>query len=122
VTEKNILVVDDTESNVDILVDALSDDYEVSVAMDGESALEIVEEEPPDLILLDIMMPDMDGYEVCEKLKSDSNTKAIPIIFLSGATDEASKEKGLALGAVDFITKPIEKNIVLSKLKEHLSS
>ena len=121
-TEKNILVVDDTESNVDILVDALSEDYDVSVAMDGESALEIVEEEPPDLILLDIMMPDMDGYEVCEKLKSDSNTKAIPIIFLSGATDEASKEKGLALGAIDYITKPIEKNIVLSKLKEHLTS
>lgn len=121
-TEKNILVVDDTESNIDILVESLSDDYDVSVAMDGESALEIVAEEPPDLILLDIMMPDMDGYEVCEKLKSDDTTKAIPVIFLSGATDEASKEKGLALGAVDFITKPIEKNIVLSKLKEHLSS
>jgi len=121
VTEKNILVVDDTESNIDILVESLSDDYEVSVAMDGESALEIVAEEPPDLILLDIMMPDMDGYEVCEKLKSDEKTKSIPIIFLSGATDDASKEKGLALGAVNYITKPIDKNIVLSKLKEHLS-
>jgi putative two-component system response regulator len=121
VTEKNILIVDDTESNIDILVESLSDAYEVSVAMDGESALEIVAEEPPDLILLDIMMPDMDGYEVCEKLKSDNNTKDIPIIFLSGATDEGSKEKGLALGAIDYITKPIDKNIVLSKLKEHLT-
>ena len=120
-TEKNILIVDDTESNIDILVESLSDAYEVSVAMDGESALEIVVEEPPDLILLDIMMPDMDGYEVCEKLKSDNNTKDIPIIFLSGATDEGSKEKGLALGAIDYITKPIDKNIVLSKLKEHLT-
>jgi putative two-component system response regulator len=122
VTEYTVLVVDDTESNIDMLVDALSGDYDVSVAMDGESALEIVAEEPPDLIVLDIMMPGMDGYEVCEKLKSDNKTKDIPIIFLSGATDEGSKAKALELGAVDYITKPIDRNLVLSTLHKHLDS
>ena len=117
-SEKTVLVVDDTESNIDMLVEFLADDYDVSVAMDGESALEIANEDLPDLILLDIMMPDMDGYEVFEKLKADDKTKNIPVMFLTGATDDASKEKGMSMGAIDYIMKPIDQNLVQSKVKE----
>ena len=106
-TECTVLIVDDTETNVDILVDALGEEYDISVAMDGESALEIVEDEKPDLILLDIMMPGMDGFEVCERLKKDDRTINIPVMFLSGKTDTADKERAMSMGAVDYITKPI---------------
>ncbi len=82
-SKRTVLVVDDAEANVDIFVEALEGNYEVSVAMDGESALEIIKSEPPDLILLDIMMPGMDGYEVCRRLKSESQTEGIPIIYES---------------------------------------
>ena len=115
-----VLIVDDTEANVDILVDALGDEYEIAVAMDGESALEIVEDEKPDLILLDIMMPGMNGFEVCEKLKAGDETREIPIMFLSGKTDAADKEKAMALGAVDYITKPIDIPIIQQKVKNFL--
>lgn len=118
--EYTVLVVDDTESNIDMLVEVLSDDYEISVAMDGKSALEIVEEDPPDLILLDIMMPDMNGFEVCQQLKAEEATKHIPIVFLSSDTDAASREKGLRLGAVDYIIKPIDREIILLKIRKHL--
>ncbi len=116
-----ILVVDDTETNIDILVDALEDVYEVSVAMDGESALEIVESNPPDLILLDIMMPGMDGYEVCRQLKANDTTKNIPIIFLTAKAEVSDETKGLELGAEDYITKPISIPIVRARVKTHLS-
>jgi putative two-component system response regulator len=115
-----ILVVDDTEANVDILVETLGDDFDVSVAMDGESALESVAEQKPDLILLDIMMPGMDGYEVCEKLKSDETTSGIPILFLTAMVEEHDEAKGLALGAVDYITKPFSPDLVKSRVKNHL--
>ncbi len=116
-----VLVVDDTEANVDILVDALGDLYDVSVAMDGESAMETVAEEPPDIILLDIMMPGMDGYEVCGRLKSDPATAKIPVIFLTAMTEIENKTKGFQLGAVDYITKPFEVMEVQARLKTHLS-
>lgn len=116
-----ILIVDDTEANVDVLVHALGDNYEVSVAMDGSSALDTVMESPPDLILLDIMMPAMDGYEVCRRLKSDSVTAGIPIIFLTALTEVDNKTKGFELGAVDYITKPFEMIEVQSRVKTHLS-
>jgi len=103
-----ILAVDDTEANIDILVEALGDDHDVGVAMSGEDALEYLEDELPDLILLDIMMPGMDGFEVCRRLKADDRTKDIPIVFLSAMTGADEKQKGLDLGAVDFITKPID--------------
>lgn len=115
-----VLIVDDTEANVDILVDALAEDYDIAVAMDGESALEIVEDDKPDLILLDIMMPGMDGYEVCEKLKADDATKGIPIMFLSGKTDAADRQKAMAMGAVDFVTKPIDVPDIQQKVKNYL--
>ena len=116
----NILIVDDTEGNVDILVEALGNDYDVSVAMDGESALKFIYENPPDLILLDIMMPGMDGYEVCKKLKQDAATNEIPIIFLTALTQEQDEAKGLALGAVDYITKPFSSHLVKARVRNQL--
>ncbi len=116
-----VLIVDDTEANIDILVAALDSEYEVSVAMDGESALEAVDSEPPDIILLDIMMPEMDGYEVCRLLKSNSKTRNIPIIFLTAMSEVQNKTKGFELGAVDYITKPFEILEVKARVKTHLS-
>lgn len=116
-----ILVVDDTEENVDILVEALGDDYEVSVAMDGKAALEVVEEEKPDLILLDIMMPEMDGYEACRRLKEDPETAKIPVIFLTAMAELENKTKGFELGAVDYVTKPFEILEVKARVETHLA-
>lgn len=120
-SECTVLIVDDTEENLDILVETLADDYEVSVAMDGENALESVEEEVPDIILLDIMMPGMDGYEVCRRIKANKKTKDIPVIFLTAVTDIDSKAKGFELGAVDYITKPFEILEVKARVRTHLS-
>jgi putative two-component system response regulator len=116
-----VLVVDDTEANLDILVDALGDIYDVSVAIDGESALETVEEEPPDIVLLDIMMPGMDGYEVCSRLKQNPAHAKIPVIFLTALTEVENKTKGFQRGAVDYITKPFEVLEVQARVKTHLS-
>ncbi|MBF0112905.1 MAG: response regulator, partial [Desulfamplus sp.] len=116
----NILIVDDTEENIDVLSELLGDDYEVSVAIDGKSALEAVSDNPPDLILLDIMMPEIDGYEVCRKLKADPATKEIPIIFITAMSEITNEEQGLSLGAIDYITKPISPSIVKARIKNHL--
>ncbi len=115
-----ILVVDDTVANVDILVYALENDYDVMVAMDGESALESVAYHRPDLILLDIMMPGMDGYEVCRRLKADAATRHIPIIFLTAMAEEQDEAKGLVLGAVDYVTKPFSPELVKARVKNQL--
>ena len=112
--------MDDTPENIDILVDVLGDNYEISVATDGLSALEMVKSDPPDLILLDIMMPGMDGYEVCEKLKSNETTKEIPIIFITAKSEAIDETKGFELGAVDYITKPFNSDIVKVRVKTHL--
>ena len=119
-TNPTILVVDDTETNIDILVDTLGDDYDVTVAMDGEGALESVAEELPDLILLDIMMPGMDGYEVCSRLKQDPKAREIPIIFVTAMTDAGDEQKGLDLGAVDYITKPFQPALIKARVRNHL--
>ena len=121
-SECTVLIVDDTETNIDILVDTLGEDYDIAVAMDGESALEAVEEEPPDLILLDIIMPDMDGFEVCKRLKDNPETADIPVIFLSALTEAHEKQKGLELGAVDFLTKPFNPSVIQDKVKQHLTA
>ena len=121
VSNCTVLVVDDTEANIDILVEALDSEYEVSVAMDGESALETVNTDPPDLILLDIMMPGIDGYEVCRRLKSEPETSGIPIIFITAMSEIENKTKGLELGAVDYVTKPFETTEVKARVKTHLS-
>ncbi|MBF0303852.1 MAG: response regulator [Desulfamplus sp.] len=120
VKQCSILVVDDTEENIDILSDLLGDDYDVSVAMNGKDALHDIAKNPPDLILLDIMMPEIDGYEVCRRVKADPVTKEIPIIFISAMSEEIDEAKGLELGAIDYITKPISPSIVKSRIKNHL--
>ena len=115
-----VMVVDDTEANIDILLETLADDYKVVVATDGESALEDIKKSPPDLILLDIMMPGMDGYEVCQKLKNIEITRNIPVIFLTALKEEGDEARGLGLGAVDYITKPFNPEVVKARVKNHL--
>ncbi len=119
-SECSILIVDDAEANIDILVEALGEDYDLSVAMDGESALKAVETHTPDLILLDIMMPGIDGYEVCERLKADDRTRGILILFLTALTDDVDEARGLSLGAVDYITKPFNPDLVNSRVRNQL--
>ncbi len=114
-----VLVVDDTEANIDVLVEALGSEYEVSVAMDGMSALETVNDDPPDMILLDIMMPDMDGYEFCRRIKSNPKTGGIPIVFITSMSEIQNKTKGFELGAVDYITKPFDVLEVKARVKTH---
>jgi putative two-component system response regulator len=116
-----ILVVDDTPDNLSLITSLLKDFYRVKIATNGNKALQIVfSNEPPDLILLDIMMPEMDGYEVCRHLKSDSQTAEIPVIFLTAKSEIEDELKGFELGAVDFITKPISPPIVLARVRTHL--
>ncbi len=111
-----VLIVDDTPMNIDILVDTLGDDYEMRVALDGETALKDIHEFPPDIILLDVMMPGMSGYDLCEKLKADKKTSNIPIIFITSKNDDKDEEIGLKLGAVDFITKPFNPELVKARV------
>lgn len=115
-----ILVVDDTESNIDVILDSLQDNYDLTVATNGYDALEIIAEEIPDLILLDVMMPGINGYEVCQKLKLDDTTKDIPIIFLTAVKDISDKTKAFELGAVDYITKPFDVMELKARVKTHL--
>jgi signal transduction histidine kinase len=116
-----VLVVDDNRLNIDLLVDVLKDDYKLLVALNGVTALEVIEETLPDIILLDIMMPEMDGYEVCRRLKSDERSAQIPVIFITAKSQTEDEAKGLALGAVDYITKPANPAIVLARIKTHLA-
>lgn len=119
-SHSKILIVEDSETNIDILVGSLKDSYELTVAIDGYEALEAVAEEIPDLILLDVVMPGMSGYEVCDRLKSRDETRDIPIIFLTGMTDVQDKAKAFELGAVDYITKPFEVLELKARVKNHL--
>jgi len=118
--KKSILIVDDTEINIDILVDLLGDVYEVLVALDGESALEILEDELIDLILLDIIMPIMDGFEVCEILKNNPKTSNIPVLFITAKTDETSIERAYSVGGADYVTKPFKSIELLAKIDNQL--
>jgi putative two-component system response regulator len=117
-----VLVVDDTPDNLVLMSSLLKEEYKVKVANGGEKALKIaLSGAPPDLILLDIMMPDMDGYEVCKRLKSNPATQDIPVIFLTAKAAIEDEKKGLELGAVDYITKPISPPIVMARVKNHLA-
>ena len=116
-----VLVVDDTPDNIVLLSNVLRDRYRVKVANSGERGLQVATKgAPPDLILLDVMMPEMDGYEVCRRLKSEAATRDIPIIFLTARSDEEDEKHGLELGAVDYITKPINPAIVLTRIETQL--
>lgn len=116
-----ILVVDDTPANIKVVGEALNE-YDVIVATNGEQALAFAQKEPlPELILLDIMMPDLDGYEVCRRLKQHAKTRSIPVIFLTALTDAENEAKGFALGAVDYIVKPINPVLVQARVSTHLA-
>ncbi|MBA5685857.1 response regulator [Rugamonas apoptosis] len=117
-----ILVVDDTPDNIDLLCAVLEHDYRTKIAVNGERALKIARgEAKPDLILLDIMMPGMSGYDVCKALKADPATRDIPVIFVTAMSEVADEQLGLSLGAVDYITKPVSAPIVLARIKTQLS-
>ena len=105
---KSVLIVDDTPANIHVIKSILQGDYKIKAATSGEKALQIVGKAPPDLILLDVMMPEMDGYEVCRQLKADPSTAAIPVLFVTGHADDEEQAKGMALGAVAYIAKPVD--------------
>ncbi|QRY81376.1 two-component system response regulator [Pseudomonas sp. PDNC002] len=117
-----ILVVDDQPDNLMLMSELLMDRYQVRVASSGAKALRLVQSDPrPDLVLLDIMMPEMDGYEVCRQLKADPLTRDIPVIFLTGMVSSSDEQKGLDLGAVDYLTKPISPPVTLARIRAHLN-
>lgn len=119
-TRPRLLVVDDQPANIQVLYQILSSDYQVFMATSGAQALALCAARQPDLVLLDLIMPDMDGYQVCQRLKEDAVTRDIPVIFITAQTDESAEEMGFDLGAVDFISKPINPRIVKARVKTHL--
>lgn len=114
-----ILLVDDTPANLRLIAGLLRPFYTVKAVNDGEKAIRLCHDDPPDLILLDIMMPDVDGYEVCRRLKSNPRTHTIPVIFLTSKTDTENEKLGMDMGAVDYITHPISPPILLSRVRAH---
>jgi len=117
-----VLVVDDTPDNLSLMSALLKNSYKVKVANHGDKALRIAASAtPPDLILLDVMMPDIDGYEVCRRLKASPRTRDIPVVFLTAKSEVEDEQKGLALGAVDYITKPISPPILMARVATQLS-
>jgi len=116
-----VLVVDDSPTNIDVLSNSLRPDYIVKAATSGKKALQIAfSDNQPDIILLDIMMPEMDGYEVCERLKSDPATQNIPVIFITAMSETVDEEMGLGLGAVDYITKPFSPALIKARVRNHI--
>ena len=116
-----ILLVDDNTTNLQVLREALDGHgYKLLIAKNGKNALAVVDKAMPDLILLDIMMPEMDGYEVCTRLKANATTQHIPVIFITAMTGQEDEARGLALGAVDYITKPINPELVQARVRNHL--
>jgi len=115
-----VLIVDDTIDNIKIFINLLRQDYDTFFAKDGRKALELANTIKPDIILLDILMPDMDGYEVCRRLKSDSRIADIPVIFISAKNHVEDETTGLDLGAVDYITKPVSPPILKARIRNHL--
>ncbi len=120
--QATILVVDDNPTNVKVLCSLLSEcNYRVSIAKSGESALKKVQRATPDLILLDVMMPGIDGFETCARLKANPKTQDIPVVLMTALSDSVNKVKGLSLGAVDYITKPVEHEEAIARIKNHLA-
>jgi sigma-B regulation protein RsbU (phosphoserine phosphatase) len=117
-----VLIVDDIKANVDILVSALSGDYKLSVALGGQQALDAVARNPPDLILLDIVMPDIDGYEICRRLRGAEATRELPIMFLSSLEDVKDKARGFEVGGNDYLTKPFEVLEVKARVRSLLKA
>jgi two-component system, sensor histidine kinase and response regulator len=117
---QSILIVDDEPNNVKVMREVLTNGYDIFVALNGLDALQVAGKSLPDLILLDIMMPEMDGYEVCRRLKADPATRDIPVIFVTAMDQEEDEARGLTLGAIDYLTKPINPPIVRIRVKNHL--
>ena len=116
-----ILAVDDTPENLDVINGVLTPCYKIKSAINGLIGLKIAQASPPDLILLDVMMPEMDGYEVCRKLKSDPRTKNIPVIFVTAKAEEGDESEGFAVGAVDYILKPVSPLLLKARVEAHLA-
>jgi phosphoserine phosphatase RsbU/P len=121
-SECRVLIVDDVKANVDVLVEALRDDYKLSVALDGEKALAAVAKSPPDLVLLDIVMPGIDGYEVCRRLRAAEATRELPVMFLSSLEDVKDKTRGFEVGGNDYLTKPFEMLEVKARVRSLLKA
>jgi len=121
-SESRVLIVDDVKANVDLLVQALRDNYRISVALNGEAALRSVEKNPPDLLLLDIVMPGIDGYEICRRLRSHAKTRELPIMFLSSLEDVRDKTRGFEAGGNDYLTKPFEVLEVKARVRSLLKA
>ena len=119
--KKKLLIVDDVAENLDILVALLKDEYMIAAARNGKRALELAEKNLPDLILLDIVMPDMDGYTVCHKLKERESTKNIPVIFITAVSEAMDEAKSFSLGSVDYIAKPFSPLTVKARVRTHLA-
>ena len=119
--KKVVLLVDDTPENIQIVNAILKDTYRIRIATNGPKALDLVHTDPvPDLILLDVLMPEMDGFEVCLRLKLDPTTRDIPVIFLTGATEVADETRGFEVGGVDYIHKPFSQAVVRARVHNHL--
>ncbi len=118
-SRKKILIVDDVKSNIDILMQFLKDDYDLVPALSGAKAVNILDKIEVDLILLDIMMPEMDGYELCKILKAQDKTKAIPVIFITAKSDQQSIDRAHGVGGVDYVTKPFQEKDILDKLSAY---
>ena len=116
----NLLIVDDEKSSLSVLIHILRRDYSISTARDGQGGIDIALASVPDLILLDIVLPDMDGYAVLSALRESDKTRHIPVVFITGLGSSEDVEKGLAMGAADYITKPFSAAIVTEKVRQHL--
>ena len=116
-SDYRILIVDDDAMNIDILMDSLEEIYSVKAAESGEEALELIPEFRPDLILLDIMMSGIDGYEVCRRIRADDTYKSVKIILISGRAMEDERQKGFSVGADDYITKPFDVDDIAEKIR-----
>ena len=119
--DKTLLVVDDAPDNIQLLSGLLKQSYKIKAATSGEKALLIARKAPaPDLILLDVMMPDMDGYEVCTQLQQDDDTRAIPVVFVTGHASAEEKQRGLSLGAAAYLSKPVVRDELFSVIEQLL--
>src|ERR1044071_5824129 len=118
-TRPTLLLVDDAPANIDVLRAALEDQYRLRVAVDGPRALELAQQEPPDLILLDVMMPDMDGFEVCRRLKRDDRTRRVPVIFVTALLGPDEEKRGFDVGAADYLIKPISPAVVRARVRTY---
>lgn len=118
---REILIVDDNAANLQLLVSALEDNFTVRAAINGHLALQSARQQPPSLVLLDLMMPEMSGYEVCEALKSDPKLQHIPVIFISGISDQIDKDAARSAGAVDFLVKPLDLKQLFKVIDTHLA-